>query len=33
MYGYATSETESYLPITIDLAHKLSRQLAKVRKE
>lgn len=33
MYGYATNETSSYLPITIDLAHKLSRQLAKVRKD
>jgi len=33
MYGYATNETESYLPITIDLAHKLARQLSKVRKD
>ncbi|MCF7834724.1 methionine adenosyltransferase [Candidatus Gracilibacteria bacterium] len=33
MYGYATNETDSYLPITIDLAHKLARQLAKVRKD
>jgi len=33
MYGYATNETESYLPITIDLAHKLAKQLAKVRKD
>lgn len=33
MYGYATNETKSYLPITIDLAHKLARQLAKVRKD
>lgn len=32
MYGYATNETDSYLPITIDLAHKLARQLSKVRK-
>lgn len=33
MYGYATNEIESYLPIIIDLAHKLSRQLTKVRKD
>lgn len=32
MYGYATNETDSYLPITIDLVHKLARQLSKVRK-
>jgi S-adenosylmethionine synthetase len=33
MYGYATNETSSYLPISIDLAHKLARQLSKVRKD
>lgn len=33
MYGYATNETESYLPITIDLAHKLAKQLSRIRKE
>ena len=33
MYGYATNETESYLPLSIDLSHKLAKQLSKVRKE
>ncbi len=33
MYGYATNETASYLPITIDLAQKLAKQLSMVRKD
>lgn len=33
MYGYASNETESYLPLPIDLAHKLAKQLTKVRKD
>ena len=32
MFGYATSETESYMPYAIDLAHKLSKRLTEVRK-
>ena len=32
MYGYATDETEEFMPYPISLAHKLSRQLTKVSK-
>ena len=33
MFGYATNETEEYMPYSAALAQKLSRQLAKVRKD
>ena len=32
MFGYATNETDSFLPATIHYAHKLAKQLSKVRK-
>ena len=33
MFGYATNETENYMPVTIDLAHLIMRTLADIRKE
>lgn len=33
MFGYATKETEDYMPLALDLSHKLLQELAAVRRE
>ncbi|MBL4654772.1 MAG: methionine adenosyltransferase, partial [Bacteroidia bacterium] len=33
MFGYATKETEDYMPLALDLAHKLLIELAAIRRE
>ena len=33
MFGYATNETDNYMPLALDLSHLLLRELAAIRKE
>ena len=33
MFGYATNETENYMPLSLDLAHRLLQELAAIRRE
>ena len=33
MFGYATDETENYMPLALDLSHRLLYELAQIRKE
>jgi len=33
MFGYATSETENYMPLALDLSHKILEEMADIRKK
>jgi len=33
MFGYATNETENYMPLALDLSHRILRVLAEIRRE
>lgn len=33
MFGYATNETENYMPLSLDLSHRILRVLADIRRE
>src|ERR1700683_3302043 len=33
MFGYATNETDNYMPLTLDLSHILLKELAAIRRE
>jgi S-adenosylmethionine synthetase len=33
MFGYATNETESFMPLTLELSHRLLYELAEIRRE
>ena len=33
MFGYAVDETDNYMPLTLDLAHLIMRELAEIRRE
>jgi len=33
MFGYATKETKDYMPLALDISHRILKELAVVRKE
>jgi S-adenosylmethionine synthetase len=33
MFGYATDETENYMPLALDLSHRILKELAEIRRE
>ena len=33
MFGYATNETDNYMPVSLDLAQRIMKELAAIRKE
>ena len=33
MFGYATNETDNYMPLALDLSHRILKELAKLRRE
>lgn len=33
MFGYATNETENYMPLTLDLSHRILKELAAIRRD
>ena len=33
MFGYATNETENYMPLTLDLSNKILKELTEIRRE
>ena len=33
MFGYATNETENYMPLALDMSHKILQELAAIRRE
>ncbi len=33
MFGYATDETDNYMPLAVDLSHKILKELAEIRRE
>ena len=33
MFGYATNETENFMPLALDISHKILIEMAKIRRE